>query len=192
MRRELQRLGETASGASVPSPASDHFALFGLAKAYDIDAGALQTRFRELQRMLHPDRFAQAPAAERSASAFLASRLNEAYATLRDPLTRAHYFLQLHGIDAPSAVQAALSADFLDTQIDWREDFEAACNARDRVTLDRLTSALREETRWRYDALAEDLKAGAYLSAARLVTELRFLERLAADVVEALDRWEMV
>lgn len=191
MRRELQRLEQPRPGTT--PAAEDYFAMFGLDRAYGIDTDLLRARFRELQRALHPDRFVQASAAERSASVLLASRINDAYAQLRDPLSRARYFLQLQGIDTLDGEGASLlSPDFLETQFIWREDFEAAFGARDRNAFDVLTTVLREETRCRYATLHADLKQAAYASAARVVAELQFLERLAADVVEALDRWETV
>ncbi len=77
----------------------NHFELFGLPARFGIDAAALEARYHELQREVHPDRFAAAPEAERRVSMQLATRVNEAYQTLKSPLRRAVYILQLRGVD---------------------------------------------------------------------------------------------
>ena len=42
----------------------DAFDLLGLTPALDLDPKVLEQRYRDLQRTLHPDRFAQAAASE--------------------------------------------------------------------------------------------------------------------------------
>src|SRR5258708_25802086 len=76
-----------------------HFELFGLPVRFALDAATLDRRYRELQREVHPDRFAAAPESERRASMQLATRVNEAYQTLKSPLRRAVYILRLRGGD---------------------------------------------------------------------------------------------
>lgn len=46
----------------------DYFTLFGLPPQYLIDGSRLTTRYQELQRQFHPDRFANQPERERLAS----------------------------------------------------------------------------------------------------------------------------
>ena len=67
----------------------NHFELFGLPARFAVDAAALEARYHELQREVHPDRFAAAPEAERRVSMQRATRVNEAYQTLKSPLRRA-------------------------------------------------------------------------------------------------------
>jgi len=77
----------------------DYFAFFGGGECLTVDGDALRTRFYEQSRLLHPDRFARASAAERSDSLRASSLLNDAYRTLKDPLSRAEYVLTHHGFD---------------------------------------------------------------------------------------------
>src|SRR5256885_13490827 len=88
---------------STPEPEmnlnQNHFELFGLPARFGVDAATLEARYRELQREVHPDRFAAAPEPERRVSMQLATRVNEAYQTLKSPLRRAVYILRLRGVD---------------------------------------------------------------------------------------------
>ena len=77
----------------------NHFELLGLPAAYAVDPDQLESRYRELQGRVHPDRFAAAPEAEKRLAMQWAARANEAYRTLRDPVDRARYILSLRGFD---------------------------------------------------------------------------------------------
>ena len=77
--------------------APSHFDLFELPVSFDIDIGRLDARYRELQRSLYPDRFVNAGDRERLQSVQQATQVNEAYRTLKDPLLRGRYLLQLGG-----------------------------------------------------------------------------------------------
>jgi molecular chaperone HscB len=76
---------------------SDYFAFFGLPRRLRLDEGALEKEFYALSRQLHPDYFMNASEAERQSSVERASRLNDAYRTLRDRTARAQYLLELSG-----------------------------------------------------------------------------------------------
>ena len=56
-----------------------YFELFDMPVEYDVDMGKLQSRYRELQRLTHPDRFASASDQERRLSVQQAALINEAY-----------------------------------------------------------------------------------------------------------------
>ena len=74
---------------------SDHFALFGLARGFRLDQSDLDSRYRDVQAQVHPDRFVNAGEAERRLSMQWATHANEAYQTLKKPLERAKYILHL-------------------------------------------------------------------------------------------------
>ena len=44
---------------------ADHFALFGLNRGFRLDLSDLDSRYRDIQARVHPDRFADAGEAER-------------------------------------------------------------------------------------------------------------------------------
>lgn len=75
----------------------DYFAALGLPRRLTLDSGQLENLYHELGRRLHPDRFASSPVAIRNASLNATALLTRAFRTLRDPVSRGLYWLELHG-----------------------------------------------------------------------------------------------
>lgn len=87
-----------------------YFAQFGLPLHLHLDLAALEKSFYAQSRKLHPDRFAARPAAEQEAALAASSQLNDAYRTLRDPIARTEYLLELEGIQLEEQSRAATDA----------------------------------------------------------------------------------
>ena len=75
----------------------DYFAALGLPKRPTIDPRQLENLYHELGRRVHPDRFANRAGALRDASLTATALLTRASRTLRDPVSRGLYWLELHG-----------------------------------------------------------------------------------------------
>jgi len=84
----------------------DYFSFLGLPRKLNIDSADLEQRFRSLSRQFHPDYFYNATPAERRASLERSSYLNDAYRTVRQPIARVEYLLQLEGL-APRSPEEA-------------------------------------------------------------------------------------
>ncbi len=81
-----------------PLPAeTDGFTALGLARKLVIDPAALERAYHDLSRRIHPDRFAQSPVKVRDASLRGTALLTRSYRTLRDPVNRGIYWLELNG-----------------------------------------------------------------------------------------------
>lgn len=161
----------------------NHFALFGLPVAFELNARSLDQTWRELQREVHPDRFANASDAEQRLAAQWATRVNEAYRTLKSPINRARYLLQLEGVDTGEETDTQMPVDFLMQQMEWREAVEAA---RARSDQDKLV-ALAHEERTARRTLVENLSAQlgvarAFADARVTVRKLRFIDKLAEEI----------
>jgi molecular chaperone HscB len=76
---------------------NDYFRFLGVPRRLQLDSADLERRFRALSRQFHPDYFYNASPAERRASLERASYLNDAYRTLKQPVARAAYLLELEG-----------------------------------------------------------------------------------------------
>ncbi len=106
-----------ACGKFLPSDSTDYFALFGLPRQLTLDGKLLEKQFYRLSRKLHPDLYAQASEEKRQWSLEKSSMLNDAYRTLRDPIARTEYLLEIEGIrldeqsrDATDAARATGAA----------------------------------------------------------------------------------
>jgi molecular chaperone HscB len=161
----------------------NHFELFGLAPSYALAAEALERAYREIQARVHPDRFAHAGEAERRASVQWTTRVNEAYRTLRDPVQRAKYLLELNHVDVGFETNTAMPADFLARQMELREALERAAAGHDADALERLRRELQEEKRALQGALERRIDANKdYAGAAGLVRKLMFLDKLDEEI----------
>lgn len=79
------------------SSTPDYFAIFGLPRKLWIEMDALEQKFLQLSWKLHPDNFVNAGEQERELSLKRSSELNDAYRTLRDPVARVEYLLDIEG-----------------------------------------------------------------------------------------------
>jgi molecular chaperone HscB len=155
---------------------------------YAVDPARLELGYRELQSQVHPDRFAAATEAERRVAMQWATRANEAFRTLRDPVHRARYLLSLKGYDTGEETNTAMPPDFLMQQMEWREAVADARRAHDAPVLQRLRAELDAARREMLALLERALDADANFDAGcSLVRKLRFLEKLDEDIEEALD-----
>jgi molecular chaperone HscB len=100
---------------------SSYFQLFGLPRSFEIDGARLDNRYRELQRIVHPDRFVNASDQERRLAMQQATRINEGYRTLKDPLKRGRYLLELNGFAFGEQQYTTRDPEFLMRQMELRE-----------------------------------------------------------------------
>ena len=168
----------------------DPFSLLGLPREFGLAPGDLERRFRELSRQLHPDRFARAEPRERRLSLERATRLNDAYRALRDWRQRAGYLLRLAGTDVFAEGRTFADPDFLEEQLEWREQLAVASADGDAARLDALAAEARarlvrleadvarrfEDERW-YSDLNVDI--------ARRLSRARYYDNIVADAERA-------
>jgi molecular chaperone HscB len=81
-----------------PAEPTDFFSFFGLPRKLEMDEAALELEFYALSRKLHPDVYSRASVREQAWSLEKTSQLNDAYRTLKDPVSRTEYLLTLEGI----------------------------------------------------------------------------------------------
>jgi molecular chaperone HscB len=85
-------------GKVQPPQKASFFGMFGLPPKLDLDLPALEKQFYRYSRKLHPDVHARASTQEQEWSLAQASLLNDAYRTLKSPLERTRYLLELEGV----------------------------------------------------------------------------------------------
>lgn len=166
----------------------NHFELFGLEPAFRLDLARLEQGYRDIQSLVHPDRFAHLSEAERRVSMQWATHANEAYQTLKKPLSRARYLLHLNGVETREETNTAMQPEFLVAQMEWREAVVEAKTAHDVDSLFRLETRLQHEIAALHEHLARSLdEERNHMSAAESVRKLKFLEKLQHEIGDAIE-----
>jgi molecular chaperone HscB len=111
-------------------PGADYFALLGLPPRLGIDPSALEQRFLQLSWKLHPDSFVLAEPRERELALDRSSQLNDAYRTLRDPVSRVEYLLRQRGLRREGATRQQAPPELLEEVFELNESLDELRAAR--------------------------------------------------------------
>jgi molecular chaperone HscB len=189
----------------------DYFAFLGVPRKLNLDPAELEQRFRDLSRQFHPDYFYNATPSERRASLERSSYLNDAYRTLKNPVTRIEYLLDAEGLgmrspqEASKAVPPALLEEVfaLNEELDeireqrsagasadqWQARLERARAPIDAKRADHETQLRELSARW--DALpdsASPVEKGDVLQALReRILERNYINNLLAGIERELN-----
>ena len=175
--------------AATLTPEADFFACFGIPRSYTLDRDLLESRYLEISREVHPDRFAGGSARQQRLAVERASLVNRAYRTLRDPVQRAEYLVKLGGIDLDRSDPEGGAPDpgqgFLIEMIELRESLEEAVKAGP-AELERLRMATEERQETALDAGIDALEDNDMPAAAGHLVIHRYLQRFLDEVEAAL------
>lgn len=183
-----------------PDEAADRFAALGLPRKFEIDLGAAETAYKDLSRQFHPDRFAKADPRARKAALARTVAINDAWRTVKDPIKRAEYLLELAGFGLggddrkPSANEIAATKKvaappaFLIEILELREELGAAEQAGDQAKVARMAEAMRARSAAAMAAIAGALEAGSFEEGARALVALRYYQRFLDEVAAHEER----
>lgn len=96
---------------------SNYFELYALPVSFYPDQAAVKSKFYELSRLYHPDRFAQTGGGELAEALRMAAMNNDAYKTLKSSDATMAYVLKLNGIledDEKYALPPAFLMEMMD------------------------------------------------------------------------------
>jgi molecular chaperone HscB len=178
-------------------PGADLFALLGLPRHLTVDRDDLERRWHAASRALHPDRHQTAGARDRELSLAASAAINEAHRTLRDPIARGRYWLELHGNplgERNNQVPPALAAFVFETQ----EELEALRESPRESAVRARVEGVRRDVAEKVQALQSSLveRYGAWADAEspatldelkRGLSEIAYLGTLLDDVETALE-----
>ena len=127
--RELPRLDESPNGSQLQSDgklkfSDDFFEIFAIPQSWDIDLSGLSIRYRALQQEFHPDKYSTKSQVDQRLAVQMTSLINEAFETLKCPLKRAQYLLELSDINTDQETHITTDSLFLMQQIEFREGLE--------------------------------------------------------------------
>ncbi|KAJ8608332.1 hypothetical protein CTAYLR_009417 [Chrysophaeum taylorii] len=194
MRRGLRRFLSSKTTAASSSSSSSSSSLFegltefevlGVEAGVTLDSRELETKFRDLQRQLHPDKYAQKSAAERLEAEKASARVNDAYATLRDPLQRADRAVALKLGRERVLGEAAPEASVLAHALEIREAVE---ECEDEYQLGEIFDDNQRRIDEALDLIARSYDRQAFEEAAAYVVRLRYLATIRADILQVSER----
>ena len=176
----------------------NYFELFQLSVSCQIDLSLLSERYRELQKAVHPDRFAGADARQQRLAIQYAAYVNEAYDALKSPMLRSLYLLELAGYKVDLENNTVMDPMFLMEQMELREAMsEVRDHADPEAELERLIDEVDEgidtlfsvfEQMWQagYADSSSSAEAAAKEDALKkaqdAVRKMQFMVKLAAEL----------
>ena len=166
---------------AVQGPAAvDYFTRLGVETSFDVDVPGLDKLYFDLQRQLHPDRFATKSPKERALSQAQATALNDAYETLKDPLKRADYLVHLKGVNVlPEGCNLVQDQTILIEAMEMRERLMSASTLAE-------VGAMARETKKEIDdviaALSLAFRGEDVEGACQLTTRLKYLNKMMGEV----------
>jgi len=168
----------------------NYFQLFGLEDQFDLDTTKLAEVYQSLQKTVHPDRFAHATSQDQLLAVQKSSMINDAYQTLKSPLTRAAYILKERGTEMPSEQASFGDTSFLMQQMELREMLADIKDAGDIETaVFNAAQTLDEEYQALFNVMQSQLNENtseSNLLACDTLRKLKFYQKLHIE----LDRLE--
>ena len=189
--RELPRLDLTRGAPTkVDSPlklSSNFFEIFSIAVGWQISIRDLDTRYRQLQLEFHPDRYASAGQTEQRLAVQTASLINQAYDTLKSPLKRAQYLLELNNINADQDSHITSDSVFLMRQMALREALSDIRQAAEPMqSLERLRADVEQGYDEEQEQFHSQYQANVLDDAFNTVAKMQFSAKLL-DEIEQLE-----
>ncbi len=163
-----------------------HFTTFDLPATFAVDIASLSARYRDLQAVVHPDRFVNATDAEKRIAMERAAQINEAFTTLKDPVRRAMHLLALVSIDGMDEKNTSMPADFLMEQIEWREALADGKLKEDEERLEEMSTELTGMLHSLGDIFAAAYDGQHYPAATTLARKMRFVQKLIEEAKSSL------
>ncbi|CAM4060489.1 co-chaperone HscB [Vibrio neonatus] len=167
----------------------NHFELFGLPTQFTVDGGLLSSQFRELQRRFHPDKFATASERDRLMAVQKAATINDAYQTLKSPISRAEYILAENQHDIRAEQQTMQDPLFLMQQMELREELEEigdSDSAEDRLF--DFAEKVSKMHKQQLQVVEQQLNNEDWVAAADSVRKLKFIAKLLVEIERLEER----
>ena len=168
----------------------NYFELFSLVLEFNIDQRKLENSYQKNIAIFHPDKFASSSEKEKTIALQNTSLINTAFDTLKSPLKRATYILELNGVNAFDEKDTQMDIEFLMAQINLRESLESIKLSRDELELDdfiELVNVKIKDNTAQITKLFEDNDSLDKIK--NLVRELKFYEQLNSQAKGLMDEW---
>jgi len=164
---------------------TNYFDLFGIERGYQLDLAVIKKQYLQLQKEFHPDNFASESEKIQREAIQKASYLNQAYETLKSPLQRAIYLLQIAGQEFDADRQIHNDSLFLMEQLELRESLSEARDASDPLAV---IDALRHKAEDSYKQYQSDFSRfydeQSWENATVEINKMMFAYKLLVEISE--------
>ena len=166
----------------------NYFDLLKIKKSFDISLDSLEASYQELVREYHPDKNMDRSSEEQARAFQNTSLINSAYETLKSPLKRATYLLELENINPFDETDTSMNMDFLMSQIELREELDSFKSNQDELGLDNFIHKIKSLINDNVKNISDNFQKEVSLDIIKnLVRELKFYIQLQNQAKAFLD-----
>ena len=167
----------------------NYFELFSLDVNFALDLTSLEQAYQSKISVFHPDNFVTKSDKEKSIALQNTSLINTAYDTLKSPLLRATYLLELQEINAFDEKDTQMDMDFLISQIALREQLESLEADKDELELDDFIEQVSQKVTQNIGQINQLFEHDDFSKIKNLVRELKFYTQLNTQANQLMDEW---
>ncbi|KAI4369139.1 hypothetical protein MLD38_017622 [Melastoma candidum] len=161
----------------------DYFRIFGIEKRYEIeDLDALEGKYKEWQKKLHPDLVHSKSQRERDYAAEQSARVIEAYHTLSKPLSRAIYILKLEGVNI-NEEETVTDPELLSEIMEIREAVEESADSQALMQIHNQMEAHIKHWSEKFGNLLQDRK---FDDCQDCIRRMKYYSRTSEEIVKKL------
>ena len=188
MWRKLHRL------RTVNVMLKNYFEQFGLPLSFTIKRQDLDTAYRKLQQLSHPDRFVNEPLERQRVAVQQTAQNIEAYQSLKSPVLRACHLMALLGHEFDLTSYTVSDIALLMQQMDYRDQLVIIKDNNDMEELETFSETVNCLTKSMLDKITNEFNELESYSSSESnpdtsplknhICELQFLNKLAKDLDE--------
>ncbi|KOB69586.1 Co-chaperone protein HscB, mitochondrial [Operophtera brumata] len=164
-----------------PGSSKNYFKIMGVEETYDLNESDLARRFKDLQKYLHPDKYANRKHEEQEISEKYSSLVNEAYKTLLEPLSRGIYMLELRGRNLPENTE--VDQEFLMDIMEKNEEVERATTEEEIMSLNQENKAIISKLQ---KELSKAFFVGDLRTVVRLLSHMKYYSSIDSQIQAAI------
>jgi molecular chaperone HscB len=165
----------------ISSSSSSFFEVFNAdPRDFRIDLKELEKRYKTLQKYLHPDKLATGCEERRTLGETYSTLVNEAYAVLRQPLSRAKYMLDQRGYSIDEHTDMP-DLDFLQNVMEIREELDGDLDKSE-------LKALEDEMNGKIQELVSEIgdllkREAGWPEAKALTAKLKYYDNILREII---------
>lgn len=164
------------------------FDILGLPQAFDVNLNALEKAYFSAQRETHPDRLIGKAEKEREQAVLRSQLVNDAYETLKNPLTRAEHLLELRDVFVSDEENTSVPPAVLMEMMELRERIAEV--AQDGPGLLAMVEDTKKRAADTTAAIAKAFAANDVGAAAAETVRLRYLGKAAEEAYMLMYRFK--